>query len=85
MHDTAQAVANGTVDCPAAIARLDRDLPPDQAVLLLGSVEDGELESYLAEERRALGLTLTECEKDQGLAEAVRKVQSRLDALGVRK
>lgn len=85
MHDTARAVADGTSDCPAATARLDRDLPPDQAVLLLGSVEDGELESYLAEERQTLGRTLAACGKDPGLAEAVRKVQSRLDALGVRR
>nr|WP_042190478.1 DUF2749 domain-containing protein [Kibdelosporangium sp. MJ126-NF4]CEL19373.1 hypothetical protein [Kibdelosporangium sp. MJ126-NF4]CTQ94828.1 hypothetical protein [Kibdelosporangium sp. MJ126-NF4] len=85
MHEVAQAVATGTVDCPAAIARLNREAPPDQAGLLAGSIEDGELEAYMAEEREALGLTLAACQKNEGLDEAVRKVQSRLDALGIRR
>ncbi|MBE1465731.1 hypothetical protein [Kibdelosporangium phytohabitans] len=85
MHEVAQAVATGAVDCPTAIARLDREAPSDRAGVLAASVDDGELESYMSEEREALGLTLAACKKDPNLDEAIRKVQSRLDALGIRR
>lgn len=85
MHEVAQAVATGAVDCPTATARLDREAPPGKAGAAAASIADGELEAYMSEEREALGLTLAACEKDPNLDEAVRKVQSRLDALGIRR
>lgn len=77
-------------DCNALGEQLDRDVPSDQAILLIAGVEDEPLQAMLDSERLALHASLTACLDHTSLPpadelapphEIALMVQKRLDEL----